>query len=245
MCAAQISIAAGLRAHLNLPPASPAPPRNEELENLATVCTYLNLRKRTLALLSGQGKNGDSPDELAPLSQSLRALVKEWSSSGPNMEVMKDRNPSLWKKIEHVTISIKPMKNGAVKIEPVGIPRENQGLSDFESRIHAFFLMLLMNPLWERLGGPCARCNNFFIKKTKRQKTYCSKRCGKLSTSVDCNRKRRHAQHLEKVEKARRSIALWNASESKRDWKMWVSAKTGFTRSWLTRAVRNEELAEP
>jgi len=245
MFSAQRSIAAELRAYFNLPPAPPASPRNEDLENLKTVCTCLNLRKRALALLSGKREFGGSPDELATFSQSLRALVQEWSSSGPNTEVMKQRNPSLWERIEHVTVSIKPMKNGAVKIEPLGIPRENQGLADAESLLYAFFLMLIMNPLWERLGGPCARCNNFYIKMTRRQKVYCSKRCGKLSTSVDCNRKRRHAQHLEKVEKTQESIAKWLASKSKRNWKRWVSEKTGFTANWLTRSLNAGEIIDP
>ncbi|MGB8031457.1 MAG: hypothetical protein WCF30_17535 [Terracidiphilus sp.] len=243
MFAAQRSIAAELRAYFNLPPAPP--PRNEDLENLKTVCTYLNLRKRVLALLSVKGEIGDSPDEIATFSQSLRALVEEWRSSGPNTEVMKQENPSLWEKIEHVTITIKPTSTGAAKIEPVGIPRENQGLTDAESLLYAFFLMLIMNPLWERLGGPCARCNNFYIKKTKRQKAYCSKRCGKLSTSVDCNRKRRHAQHLEKVERAKRFIVKWQAFGSKGDWKMWVSSKAGITSNWLTRSLNAREISDP
>jgi hypothetical protein len=238
---------ARLKAYFNLPAAPPSPPSDENLENLKAVCAVLNLpEKFWLPIVEGQKLSFNKRTEhISPGRIALRKLVEEWMQSGPNTELMMQKNPSLWKNIEHITIALKPTKTGAVRIDPFGIPRENQGLTDFESLVYAFFLMLIMNPYWNRLGGPCARCDKYYIKKTKRQKVYCSKRCGPLHTSVNCNRKRRQARHQKKVEKARKFISKWESVQSRRDWKKWVSEKTGITTNWLTRAVNTRELIEP
>jgi hypothetical protein len=237
------------RANFKLPLQPPLPKRDpkrdEDLENLKTVCFCLNIRVREAAFLTGQRNLGQNPEELTGFSQSLRSLVEEWKSSGPDTELMKKKNPSLWEKIKHVTVSIQPTNNGAVKIEPAGIPRENQGLSDDDSFVYGFFLLLIMCRHWQRLGGPCARCGNYYIKHTSRQKVYCSKQCGVRRTSVDCNRQRRQDERREKLKRVRKLIMDWQTLGSKGDWKRWVANKSGLSAYWLTRAVNKDEIDEP
>jgi hypothetical protein len=143
-----------------------------------------------------------------------------------------------------VSIGLKPTNTGAVRVNLAAMPRE-EGLSRFEILVHAFFLLLIMNRYWNRLGEPCARWNNYYVKKTSRQKVYCSKHCGLMETSINANRIRRRRQHMEKVEKAREFISKWENTRNSRSWKVWVSEKTGFTTNWLTRAVTGGDLHEP
>jgi hypothetical protein len=181
------------------------------------------------------------------LSKELRGLVQKWRSSGPSTEIFKRENPDLWERIENVTLSIEPTKSGRARIIPFGIPRENQGLSDRESLVLGMLLWLILNPECDRLGGPCARCQRFYIKKTRRQTVYCSKRCGPLKTSVDRNRKIRRDKHEAKLNKANELIARWKKSGSTREWKRWVSSnsKSTITLKWLTRALNRGEISEP
>jgi hypothetical protein len=221
------------------------PKRDKDLRDLEAVVAYLNLSEVPIPVF-GPGFTFQKLRtwNFTPFKQALRKLVKEWQDSGPNMELLIERNPSLWEKIKRVTIELKSTSTGGVRVEPGAIPQE-KSLPRFDLLVHAFFLLLIMNPYWNRLGGPCARCDNYYVKKTNRQKVYCSKHCGLMETSINANRKRRSRLHIEKVEKARIVIAKWETTRTKRNWKTWVSEKTGFTINWLTRAVARGDLHEP
>jgi hypothetical protein len=43
------------------------------------------------------------------------------------------------------------------------------------------------------------RCDKFYVKKTKRQKTYCSRACGTFSTALLAPQKRREAAYAKKL----------------------------------------------
>lgn len=110
------------------------------------------------------------------------------------------------------------------------------------------FLELLVNPLSPLLGGPCARCDNFYVKKSDRQKTYCSKQCGGKQTAQTATQKRRRVEHLAKLEKARLSmLRLPSRRQARQDWKQWVYHDTrgSISVKWLTRAVNAGELISP
>jgi hypothetical protein len=108
------------------------------------------------------------------------------------------------------------------------------------------FLDFLLIPFNERLGGPCACCGKYYVKKTERKKTvYCSERCGHRLTSRVSNQARRDRAHQKQLELAERSKARWSNMKTATPWKEWVSNRTHIKKHWLTRAVRNGELAEP
>ncbi len=222
-------------------------PRDENEVLLEQFCAMLNIPAFEIKNVNGKTRYRLVPGEFSMGSRSLRDLLKEWKESGPNMEIMKANNPDLWHKIERVTVEIKPTTSGAVQIKHVGVPAEEKGLSREERLILGFFLMLILNPLYDRLGGPCVRCGKFYIKKTKRQKVYCSKQCGLLKTSIDCNRRSRLARHHRKVLLAQSLMAKWQKSGTRRDWKHWVSSKSKhtITANWLTRALNKGQLSEP
>ena len=219
--------------------------RDEDLEKLRQVCAYLNLGKFPFPLIGpGFTLNGYRTWDFTPVKKALRGLVKEWQDSGPNIEVMIERNPALWEKIQRVSIELRPTNTGAVRVDLAAVPQE-EGLSRFDLFVYSFFLLLTMNPYWNRLGGPCARCLNYYVKKTSRQKVYCSKRCGLMETSIEANRRRGSGLHKEKVEKALGFISKWEFTRTKQPWKVWVSEKSGYSRTWLTRAVTRGDLHEP
>lgn len=107
------------------------------------------------------------------------------------------------------------------------------------------FLSFLLNPYNDHLSGPCAYCRKYYVRKTKRQKVYCSETCGKRNTARKTNRNRRKREHLENLEIAKRSALQWEVTKTKDDWKEWVSNRTLLSKNWLTRAVKNKELLEP
>jgi hypothetical protein len=110
------------------------------------------------------------------------------------------------------------------------------------------FIAFLVNPLAPTLGGPCERCGRFYIKNTKRQKTYCSRVCGTADTALTATQKRRQAGYSRKLMIAQRATEQWSTKGSPRtSWKKWVTAHTKkeITQQWLTRAVNSGKLAAP
>jgi hypothetical protein len=100
--------------------------------------------------------------------------------------------------------------------------------------------MLVTNPSWRLLAGPCKGCDLYFIKKTTRKRVYCSKTCSSHATALASVRKKRDQVRLEKIAQAQAAIDLWAKARRDSDWKYWVSSETGYSVRWLTR-VRNEE----
>lgn len=109
----------------------------------------------------------------------------------------------------------------------------------------AHFMDLIVNPQWHKLGGPCERCRKYYVKKTFRQKTYCSRRCGSVMTAAITTRKRREDQRTHKLWRAQEAANGWTTIPTRNPWKVWVSARTGITVKWLTRAANRGDLREP
>ena len=115
-------------------------------------------------------------------------------------------------------------------------------------------MLLITNPDWELLGGPCLRCDRYYRKRRRgRQKGYCSNKCRSAGTALSSQRKRRAQQRDEMRARAERYIEAWLKTDRSENWMQWVSrtgrTKYGLTKNWLTLAVnegwlRNPELQE-
>lgn len=115
-----------------------------------------------------------------------------------------------------------------------------------EKRARMLFGRLLLVPECEKLAGPCPRCGRYFIKKTLKQKLYCSRSCGSRESAEVATYKRREEEHAEKLTRAMKTTALWNPRRSRQSWKEWVSSRhPDITPKWLTRAVHRGELTDP
>jgi len=105
-----------------------------------------------------------------------------------------------------------------------------------------FVEMLLTNPLRGKLSdGPCQRekCARWFIKRRPLQKC-CSQRCGAIVKTAEHVSGQRKAEKEKKLEIVRAALQQWKKSQTRTDWKTWVSKKKGLSTKFLTRNFTEE-----
>jgi hypothetical protein len=178
-------------------------------------------------------------------SAELRRLVEIWFESGPNLQQMLYSDYVLWGAVQDSWASLYlPTKTGRAHIAlfPEGPGEEKESGKDGARRL---FAALTLNPEWNLLAGPCARCGAYYIKKTRRQKVYCSQRCGSANTALPAVRKKRAGEHARKLHSAQEALLHWKPTSNERGWKEWISKRTGLSINWLTRAVNKGELFPP
>lgn len=179
-----------------------------------------------------------------PVKRELRRLVQAWFDSGPNVAKLFSGDPELALAAMHCRLLLIPTKTSRAKVMCVTVPEKMPPGEPLEIAL-GLFLGFLIDPYNERLSGPCKHCDKFYVKKTKRQIVYCSKRCGLNHTSQSVLRKRRLREHLATLKKAERFATRWAAARTSKDWKSWVNKEALISKNFLTRAVRKGELTEP
>jgi hypothetical protein len=114
------------------------------------------------------------------------------------------------------------------------------------------FVRLVTNPECEKFGGPCPRCEKYFVRKTAKPSVYCSRRCASQDTAVKRTVEVRKQQHENKLRVAKQAIAKWeNLSiqrRAKQGWKEYVAGYhpgAEITTKFLTRAVNEGTLQAP
>jgi hypothetical protein len=191
-------------------------------------------------------------DRESDASEFLRRLVQRWSDSGWNLRSMLQADVVLYAELQNLwEISYQPApgpSKGAVLL-PIAAggaySKSKPGVLHSEYLAMMFFGTLTLRD-WEKLGGPCARCGNFYVKRRASQKVYCSRRCGNASTATARTAEQRVRERAANLERAKKTIQQWQKAGSQQpDWKEFVSKKTGLTPKWLTRAVRNYGLRAP
>jgi hypothetical protein len=124
-----------------------------------------------------------------------------------------------------------------------------QGKSTPSPSPEAFFLFLsfLNNPLRKRLGGPCARCGRYFLRRTERNpKVYCSRLCGWRTTGRAAIEQQRQKDREDKLRRSAKAAQDWTTARTQLDWKQWVSKnEPDISGKFLTRAVNKGELKAP
>lgn len=180
----------------------------------------------------------------SPMQEELRLLVEQWQSSGksgPNLRELLSQRPDLQHRCAKRLMTLWPTSSGRGHLEW-------QGLETYDPAERAFelFFELISNPLWETLGGPCARCGRYYLKNTKRQKVYCSRTCGSGATARSAVQKKRIEEHKQKLRWARSEIKSWRSRKRRIGWKRWISQRNpDLTVQWLTRAHNRGELSAP
>ena len=179
------------------------------------------------------------------MNKELRSLVQAWFDSGPNVAKLFKENPVLARITLIGRAAITPTRGGRAQLVYVDGPNTCLSPGDPLDIALGLFFLFLLNPFNEKLGGPCKLCGKYYVKKTKRQKVYCSKRCGLMQTSKSAVMKRRQAEHRDKLATAKLLSEKWSKTKTRKSWKEWVSDHTQISRHWLTRAVNSGELYEP
>lgn len=187
----------------------------------------------------------------------LSRLVSAWNSAGRNLARMLQIHSEL-----HPYMFPNPLQ-GFVRVDGSGLvmiisPRspigDYRGVSPDDQAIdqaRLVFMELLLNPQRERLSEkPCARCGRYYLKKTARQKVYCSRACSRDGTAAYATKKRLAAERQLKLQVAAEEVRNWAAARTKEDWKHWVcqtaaGRRVELTPKFLTRAVNKGELTEP
>jgi hypothetical protein len=115
-----------------------------------------------------------------------------------------------------------------------------------------WFAHLTLNSENPRLGR-CPQCGVYFVRKTRRESTYCSQRCGSRASSAVRTPVDRAEQRQEKLNIAAAGIAkyevLWRKGRVQIGWKEWVACHYNvaaeITLNFLTRAEKKGELIPP
>lgn len=174
----------------------------------------------------------------------LRRLVDQWKLSGPNVRELFTQEPELEALSKRGKISFYPTDTGRGHLE--WSPGEAiEGIASPKDVARQRFMMLITNPNWEGLGGPCIWCGDYFLKNVNRPRSYCSVKCSSRSTAIAAMKTKRQREHEEKLQQARSMIEKWESSGSKQDWRVWIACDVKFTVKWLTRAVNKGELQPP
>jgi len=171
------------------------------------------------------------------MQQDLRRLIGEWDRSGPNLYALFKKHPDLQERCSRGTTLLIPTREGVAQLAWTP-SRISSGNSPQKEAALTHFIRFLVNPLATKLGGPCARCDRFYIKNTSRQKTYCSTRCGTARTALSATQQRRKKDYEKKLLWARRLIEQYGSKRVRMGWKEWIAVKTKgvITEKWLTRA---------
>jgi hypothetical protein len=191
----------------------------------------------------------------------LRQLVRAWEDSGRNVQKMSHAGLKeyLWGAAHFPPphVGLIPYGSGLqleVRLD-VASPRRDIDCVSLPARIadmaYAIFVDLLIHPWRDKLcEKPCARCDEYYIKKTARQKVYCSRKCAKDGTAAFATKKRLQEQRASKLQVAAEEAQRWTTATTKLDWKHWVSRqragrKAEITPKFLTRAVNKGEIKPP
>jgi len=213
-----------------------------QLENMLRL---LNSSTSRMPLWTGRSRWTWTTVDTSEIRHELRRLVTAWLDSGPNLLKLFKQHPDLQTCCTRGTTILVPTREGIPQLS------WKPHLGSFKASTHKMiarghFAEFIMNPLSETLGGPCARCDMFYIKRLNRRKKYCSTRCKSSTTALSATQKRRQADYAEKLFRAERARDLYNEkAHREKNWKKWVCGETGITVKWITRAVNAGKLLPP
>ena len=175
----------------------------------------------------------------------LRELVRRWIGSGPNLRKMFAQDPELQRRANIGRTILYAAPNGRGYLEWTPLIVRQDAVETPQDVAFRYFMMLITNPEWHLLCGPCKRCDKYFLRQRRGKRIYCSKTCGGNATALSSVQKRRQREHKEKLKRARTAIKNWQMTSRRTDWKKWVCQDVVFTPRWLTRVVNTGQLIPP
>jgi hypothetical protein len=183
----------------------------------------------------------------------LRRLVEAWQESGPNLLKMRAPVTGDWayEILEKLfVVHWDPTCGGRANLYLA--PLVTSPIPEIEPppEIEAWvqFGIFTLNPHCEELAGPCARCGNYYVRKRRSQKVYCSRRCGNTATALVRTAEARKAEHKQKMIRAKALIREWNTLKGRSGlvWKVWLREhEPSITDKFVTRWVNMGDLKEP
>lgn len=193
---------------------------------------------RILEVLNWKPRGG-----LSLYGEPLVRLMRRLEECGGNLKKMMDGNPELAKTVAEVCVT--RWKPSTKRTANVVLQPSWEHIRKPEQVAALLFHVGTLNPEWDKLAGPCARCGRYYLKKRASQKVYCSRRCGNAATAVARTRARIASERGDKLSRAKAAIKKWKSTATRQDWKHWVAQKTGIDPRFLTRAVTKGDLVPP
>ncbi len=203
--------------------------------------------------------NGDKHPDATEL---LQSLVQRWKDAAWDVDKVCDSDPLVAEMLPKLwQVCYLPSSHGGASLMPMFIgpttmstffkhvikdgPLKNlfDGNHPLILAVQYFGALTVIE--WQKLGGPCARCHRYYIKRRASQKTYCSRRCGNAATATVRTAKQREHDRQANLQRAQKAIQQWRRGAKGTDWKVFVSRKTKLTPKWLTRAVGRNDLKAP
>ncbi len=186
-----------------------------------------------------------------PRGRRLRRLVALWQASGPDTSKLFAEHPRLWAQFLSAW-KPSPMltRTGAVGLGfgfNAGAEGSMPNLAGERFAAMAIFGALLANPQWDKLGGPCARCQRYYIKNRTSQKVYCSAKCGSETTAISASQKRFEEERAEKLKLAEDWLNKFRKQQGPNatHWKEWIAEHSGLDKRFLAQAARRGDLEPP
>jgi hypothetical protein len=212
---------------------------------LKSLLHFLNFDTRRVPVWLSDSEWEWNTVDISEFRMELRRIIGDWDKADRNLFKLYERRPDLRLRFSEGHTILVPTLAGKAQLAWFAYPKGLKTASTADAAMMRF-TELLVNPLSEMLGGPCPRCDLYYIKHSKRQKVYCERRCGAATTAVSAARSKREADHAEKLQTAQRAMTKWGSIRRRNEgWKLWVSRSTGYTLTWLTRAVNRGELLVP
>jgi hypothetical protein len=139
----------------------------------------------------------------------LRRLVGAWMKSGPNLKKLFSEDRDLQERTFDGSTQFISTDTGGGYFAWTPKPSGESGSSQ-EDQAVMLFMLLIANPEWELIGGPCDGCSKYYLRNTKRQKIYCSRNCGSGKTARAAIAAKRNFDRQEKLRDASLQIEKWN-----------------------------------
>jgi uncharacterized protein (DUF1778 family) len=192
----------------------------------------------------------------SPYAEALIRLMERLKGCGGNLKKMMDGDPELAEAVAEVCVTrwmpsttrraylvLQPSWKHILKRELT--PKQVDRMRP-ERYAALLFHVGTLNPEWDKLAGPCARCKRYYLKKRASQKVYCSRRCGNATTAVARTRERLAKEHTDKLRRAAEAAGKSITARTHDDWKVFVfERESDITPKFLTRAVNKGELKPP
>lgn len=188
-------------------------------------------------------------------SAPLIRLMERLKDCGGNLRKMMDDDPELAKVVRKVCTTLwlpSKTRRAALVLQRVDSEilesQAKPGGPQMRPDRYAALLFHVgtLNPEWDKLAGPCARCGRYYLKTRDSQNVYCSRKCGNAATAVERTRERLKQEREDKIKRAKAAIREWKRAKTQQDWKHWVSQKTSIDLRFMTRNfTKTGELKPP
>jgi hypothetical protein len=180
----------------------------------------------------------------------LRRLIALWEGSERNLNLLFKEHRELQRACAAGKTFLVSKGDGKVQMSwspDLG----NLQLPSQKKAALRLFIEFLVNPLSNKLRGPCPRCDDYYLQSRVNNKTYCKRQCGSAKTGLASTRARRQEVKNTRLEAAKRAVIEWERNPRRGPWKEFVAkmvsgcSRDPVTVKWVTRAVNDGELERP